>query len=558
MAEPQITVSILSWLLEDRLIKTLIQIPRTTPMPLNLCLHVQASEQISNNKRREILDASSAFVKRDIFFTEGNAGSAGPRAVLLKRSAKTPFIFITDNDMVFQEGSIDALYKFMSSPDNSSEYGMIDLVHNFLPCHRCVVDGKVITKPVNLKRPNIADVDLIGAASILMRQEVALIPDIIDTRYSIGTWDIDMCMNVKAHGWKIATYCDRKLIAINDKTYRPRGYKSGRVLNRVKEEGTKLFEKKWGFSSEFYRGRPKEISKGNVKAIKSPRTDTIVVSRAIYSRMGRKTAVGVLDEARLEMMQRFFINSLRNQTNKDFVVYLAVGTPENVTTNRIKMLDWGDLDVRFIYTHGNTIEWERFAVEKGNWAGEAVGGSPESILRRYSHPFATIMARLDTDDWVAPGWIAHMKHMAVTKPETHFLINYRVIGQDADGRLYRFFAPHNPARTSPFIALVQKVEPRISPYADIHLRMGSKFSTVYSIAPSYCFMVVHGGNRSNRLYPGDVYFGDFEEHWIKDEKPVAQAIHGVPMLNEAEEKPSKVRSIGKMSKDNWKTRMSSN
>jgi len=75
-AQTQITVSILSWLLEDRLIKTLIQIPRTTELPLNLCLHIQSCEQISANKRQEILDATSGFTHRDIFFTKGNKGAA--------------------------------------------------------------------------------------------------------------------------------------------------------------------------------------------------------------------------------------------------------------------------------------------------------------------------------------------------------------------------------------------------------------------------------------------------------------------------------------------------
>ena len=120
------------------------------------------------------------------------------------------------------------------------------------------------------------------------------------------------------------------------------------------------------------------------------------------------------------------------------------------------------------------------------------------------------MARLDTDDWVAPGWIAHMKYMAATSPEQHFLINYQVTGQASDGRLYNFSQVHTRGRTSPFIALVQKTDPRISPYESLHLRMGSRFSKVYDIPPAYAFMVVHGGNRSNRLFENDTYIGGTE------------------------------------------------
>jgi len=510
MSEAQITVSILSWLLEDRLIKTLIQIPRTTELPLNLCLHVQACEQISANKRQEILDATSGFMGRDIFFTKGNKCAAKPRAKLTKRSAITPYIFITDNDMVFQEGSIDALYKFLSDPKNS-KFGIIDLVHNYLRWHRTVNGTEVTCTPLDFNKQKIIEVDLIGAGSMFMRREVALIPNLIDTNYDIGTWDFDLCMNVKKTDWKIATLCDKSLIALNDKTYRFRGYKSGKYYNSLKVKGAKIFEKKWGFSSEFYPNSPKKVSKR--KEEKEPEKildDTFIITRAIYNTIGDGKGIGILDEDRLDMMQRYFINSLRNQTDLNFTLYIAVGTPNNEATVRIKALNYGNLNVKFIYIKDDLSQWESSINKSKNWGREIDTGCPEDLLRKHGHPKATIMARLDNDDWVAPGWVAHMKHMAATKPESHFLINYQVIGQAPDGRLYKFFAPHNRGRTSPFIALVQKKEPRISPYEDIHLNMGSRFASVYNIMPAYVFMVVHGKNRSNRLYQLDKYFEDIE------------------------------------------------
>jgi len=529
MAEAEITVSILSWLLEDRLIKTLIQIPRTTSMPLNLCLHVQASEQISRSKRQEILDATSGFMIRDIFFTEGNAGAAGPRAALMKRSAITPYIFVTDNDMVFQKGSIDRLYKFLSNPDNSN-FGMVDLVHNYLRWHRRVHGTEVECIPVDFETQDIIEVDLIGAASLLMRKEVALLPNLIDLSYSIGTWDFDMCLNIKNAGWKIATVVDKGLIAINDKTYRFRGYKAGRIYNRLRIEGTKVFERKWGFSSEYYPNSPKKVeTKPDPKSLDNK---TTIISRAIYNALGNTPDIGILDENRLDLMQRYFINSLCNQTDQNFTLCMIVGPPDNEATSRIKMLDWGDLDVEFIYTDGDLSAWKRSVEESENWGREIDNGCPEDIAKKSGHPITTIMARLDIDDWVAPGWIAHMKYMAESKPESHFLINYQVISQGPDGKLYRFFAPHNRGRTSPFIALVQKTEPRISPYEDTHLNMGKRFSRVYTVSPSYAFMVCHGGNRSNRIYPADKCFGNFESIPqvvpVRQEKPPEPKIEPEP------------------------------
>ena len=504
MAEAQITVSILSYLLEDRLIKTLIQIPRNTTLPLNLCLHVQGANQIAPNKKQEILDATSGFMGRDIFFTIGNACAAKPRAKLLKRSAITPYVFMTDNDMVFQEGSIDALYKFLSSPENP-KYGIIDLVHNYLKWHRTVDGTEVTCTPLDFNTQNIIDVDLIGAGSMLMKREVALIPNLIDTAYDIGTWDFDLCLNVKKAGWKIATLCNKSLIAINDKTYRQRGYKAGRYYNKLKIEGLKIFEGKWGFSSEHYPNSPKKV-----KISKPISTDTFIISRAIYNTIGNELGIGILSEQRLNLMQRYFINSLRNQTDSNFTLYIFTGASDNEATKRIKALDYGDLNVEFIHIEDDLSEWKSSVDTSNNWGREVDKGCPEMLVQSHGHPKATIMARLDIDDWVAPGWIAHMKHMAITNPETHFLINYQVIGQAPDGRLYKFFAPHNRGRTSPFIALVQKEEPQISPYQDTHLNMGKLFASIYNIQPSYVFMVVHDENRSNRLYKGDKYFEEIQ------------------------------------------------
>ena len=528
MSEPIITVSILSWLLEDRLIETLKQIPRTTSMPLNLCLHVQASEQISRSKRQEILDATSRFSIRDIFFTKGNAGAARPRAALMKRSAITPYVFVTDNDMVFQPGSIDRLYKFLSNPDNSN-FGMVDLVHNYLRWHRRVDGTEVTCIPLDFDTQDVVEVDLIGAASLFMRREVALLPNLIDPSYSIGTWDFDMCLNIKNAGWKIATIVDKSLIALNDKTHRFRGYKAGRVNNRLRVEGTKIFERKWGFSSEHYPNSPKKVSEPKPEL--SPADERVlIISRAIYTELGDTPAIGVLDPHRIEMMQRYFINSLRNQTDKNFTLYMIVGSASNETVSKIKLLDWGNLDVRFIYIDDDLSTWKKSVEESENWGREIDEGCPEVLAANCNHPTTSIMARLDIDDWVAPGWVAHMRYMAETKSESHFLINYRVISQGPDGKLYRFFAPHNRGRTSPFIAIVQKTEPRISPYKDTHLNMGKRFSKVYTVSPSYAFMVCHGGNRSNRIYKPDRCFGNFEDTWeenpskrvVKISKPIVE------------------------------------
>jgi len=540
--EPQITVSILSWLLEDRLIKTLKNLPLTTSMPLALCLHVQGEEQISRERRQEIYEASAGFVSQDIYFTSYNNGVAEPRATLLKRSARTPYVFITDNDMDFQEGSIDALYNFLENPDNT-KYGAVNLVDNTLTWHRRVdlVHKRVTYFPVSLNPPKSVDVDICGACCTLLRSDIAKEPNIIDTGYYLGTWDIDLCMNIKKLGFKLATICDKRYIAYNDTSYRNTEYMNIKGLSPIRVKGIHKFMDKWGITSE--------VDRNEALKIKVDYADTAIITRSIYNTLGNHPGAGILTPDRLHAMQNFFINSLKNQINKEFILYVFLGERGNEATKAIESLDWGDINKSFIYTDDHIGDWQDSLEQSGNWGREDDPGCPEEIVRDTDHPKHTIMARLDNDDWVAPGWVVHMKHMAGTINKPRFLINYQVIGQAPDGRLYKFFMRHIRTHTSPFFAIVQKDNPKISPYADTHLRMGKLFDTVYTIQPAYVFMVIGMDNRSNRIYQYDRYFEDI----AMDPEPVKQ----IPLKKEIkprEVKP-KARVFRPSKKVGWRTKI---
>ena len=493
--EPKITVAIVSWLCEERLIKTLQGIPKITSLPLNLCLHVQGDEKITAELKRRIVEAAEGFVEKDIYFSTGNGGIAPPRAINLKRAAKTPYVFMSDNDMDYAQGTLEKELEFLEShPD----FGMVDVMHSQLAYHRTLNGTKVICTPVDSVTGDFVEVDLIGGTSQLIRQEVALIPNIIDIRYFIGSWDFDFSMNVRKAGWKIATLTDRNLIAFNDRTMRSENYKKSKLNNDIIQVGRKLFESKWGFSCIWF-------PRNKIKVDPLVPMEVSIISRAIYNDIGPLHAVGIIDQKYLDMMQRNFINSLKAQTDQEFKLYLAVG-PENCNaTKAIKNLDWSGLNITFLYTSGDLTQWKDSIKKSKNWARETDKGSPEDIIKSLDYPRTSIMARIDIDDWVTPGWVAHMKSMANTMSERRFLINYQVFGQAPDGRVYSFYAPHTKNRTSPFIAIVQKDEITTDVYETVHLRMGDHFDVVYTIPPSYAFMVVHGGNRSNQVYELDSF-----------------------------------------------------
>jgi GT2 family glycosyltransferase len=490
---PQITVAIVSWLREDRLIKTLQSIPKITSLPLNLCLHVQGDEQVTSSTKQQIVEAASGFVEKDIYFSTGNGGIALPRANNLKRAAKTPYVFMSDNDMDYKPGTFEAELEFLQT---HSEFGMVDVLHNQLVYHRTVEGTKVICTPIEIIKEPFAEVDLIGGTSQLIRQEVALLPDVIDIRYFIGSWDFDFSMNVRKAGWKIATLTDDNLKAYNDREARPDKYKRSKNNQEQIERGRRLFESKWGFSCVWF-------PRNRIKVDPLVSLKTIVVSRAIYTSLGPVHGVGIIDKKYLSLMQTNFIDSLKHQTIKDFLLYLAVGPESCEATKAIKALDWSGLNITFLYTSGDLSQWKASISKSKNWARETDIGSPETVTKSLDYPRTSIMARMDIDDWVSPGWIAHMNNMAATIKDRRFLINYQVFGQAPDGQVYTFYAPHTKKRTSPFIAIVQKDEIVTDLYETVHLRMGDLFDTVYTIPPSYVYMVVHGGNRSNQVYEAD-------------------------------------------------------
>ena len=514
MTEPQVTVAIISWMREERLVRTLLNISRSTSLPLNLCLHVQGEEKVTQAMKRKIKEAASGFVNVDIYSSSGNGGIAPPRAANLKRAAKTPFVFMSDNDMEYKDGTIDAELEFLLS---HPEHGMVDILHNQLIYHRTVDGTKVICTSIDTVTEPYTDVDLIGGTSQLIRQEVALTPNIIDIRYFIGSWDFDFSMNVRKAGWKIATLNNREFVSYNDRGDRHNNYGKTKNNKELIQEGRKLFESKWGFSCVWFpRNRI-------VPSPPSP-TDTTIISRAIYNKVGPIHELGVIDEKHLNMLQDNFINSLKSQTDKEFKVCLAVG-PENCeATERIKSLDWGDLDVQFLYTSGDLSLWESSVKRSLNWAKETDAGSPEYLTRHLEYTRTPIMARIDIDDWAAPGWVAHMKFMANSINDERFLINYQVFGQAPDGRVYTFYAPHSRDRVSPFFAIIQKKEITIDLYETVHLRMGDLFDSVYTIPPSYVFMVVHGSNRSNQVYELDSFSYIKEERENSNKEPTVTQI----------------------------------
>jgi GT2 family glycosyltransferase len=325
------------------------------------------------------------------------------------------------------------------------------------------------------------DTAFVAFLCAVIKKEVIDKVGYLDTNFEMGLWDdLDYNRSVWKEGYKTVLALDTCILHKGRATFSLIQKIDHLDVQTMLRKNRGYLDRKWA-------------------NLQSPTVnDTAIISRAIYNEMGTNPGLGVLTSQRLELMQRYFINSLNNQTDKNFILYMVVGNPDSEPTLKIKTLDWGNLNVAYIHVDSDSSTWK--ATGNG-W--ETDEGCPEDLVRKAGHPLTNIMARLDTDDWVAPGWIAHMKYLSNITKNSRFLINYQIIGQSPNGLLYNFSNPHTRARTSPFIALVQKEGEKISPYKTFHLLMGSLFETVLTIPPFYAFMTVHGENRYNHIYGMD-------------------------------------------------------
>ena len=326
----------------------------------------------------------------------------------------------------------------------------------------------------------VGKVDFIAFLCGVMRRSVVDKIGLLDVNYEIGMWDdLDYNMSMFELGYRCVLTLDTCIIHKGRSTFKLISNKESFDVDDLIKRNRNYLDNKW-----------------NIKTL-----DTCIITRAIYDTCSDEPGSGNLSEKRLQVMQRYFINSLRNQTDTKFTLHIIVGEEGNEATDKIKALDYSGLEVNFIYTNPNLSVWRETPYTQRGM--ETLPGCPEDIIRSLELPKNHIMARMDTDDWVAPGWIAHMKHMAKLMPEENFIINYQVISQAPDGRLYNLFYPHKHSRISPFFAMVQKRNIKVGLYDDKHLDMGKFFDNIYTVPPSYAFMVIHEENRSNRIYEKD-------------------------------------------------------
>ena len=204
-----------------------------------------------------------------------------------------------------------------------------------------------------------------------------------------------------------------------------------------------------------------------IKADEPEKFKTIIVIRSRYQE---------ITPLRLELMQKYCINSLKQQTDKDFEIHILV---QSATADKIKSLNWGRLKV-FFKEETPSIGWERYSAD----------------LRKEYMRGPNIQIRMDNDDWVAPNFIERIrqaigrhKNILVNFHPTKFLHHNR--------KSYYSQKHYSRDRVSMFFAIYQE-KPEHWILDRQHGRMGSLFAKrIYVKQLGLCNIVIHSENVLN-------------------------------------------------------------
>jgi len=192
-----------------------------------------------------------------------------------------------------------------------------------------------------------------------------------------------------------------------------------------------------------------------------------VVSRCSYQGLNLpgwdlKDKNHFLTYKRLHLFQDM-INSLKNQTVKDFKLSVITGSNEECLS-KIKGLDFEGLNVEFIPSIKDL-------------------------------EIAEIQIQMDSDDQAGSDWVKHVIDTAKSSELDTFLINYIPLKKRySDGELYNCYAKYGDNYPSMFTCIVQKKEKKFPAYFITHTKWKTLISNIINIEPGLVFLVVHGEN----------------------------------------------------------------
>jgi hypothetical protein len=242
--QPIVTLASLSLFRYNDMIETLKHNSNHCTMPLNMCLRVQAAEEMSVAQKLEVIKTlTNKYRGYDLQFTYKNHGTGVPRHDVVHRALDhfdAEFVATLDDDIRMPMYGLELLVAFLKK---NPDVGAASLwCHPFY--NSWFIDDKFLThRPP--KSP-IEYVDAAGSGTMMVRREVFKTCD-LDNQYYIGWCDMDFCMQMRKNNWKIAIISIGNFKATNAATGGGR-YNRFRWNREAIEASEKRFRKKWGIS----------------------------------------------------------------------------------------------------------------------------------------------------------------------------------------------------------------------------------------------------------------------------------------------------------------------
>jgi hypothetical protein len=246
--EPLVTVTTISLMRYDLLLKSLEHNPQSTSLPLNICLRIQASELMKMEDKIKILEIlEKNYSNHDVQFTYKNHGAGAPRYDVTRRAIEhfgTKYVAMIDDDIMMPKYGFEAMIAFL---EDNAEYGVVSF--NCHPSTRVwsIVGNKMKT---SIPMEPFEDTIAFGFASIMARAEIFESCN-IDRGYFLGWTDTDFCMQINQAGWKMGLI-NLPIFHIKNcrNTQYPEYNRIRRNMNFIKES-EKRFMEKWNLKIEY-------------------------------------------------------------------------------------------------------------------------------------------------------------------------------------------------------------------------------------------------------------------------------------------------------------------
>lgn len=237
----KITISMINYLREDKLIRTLKNIHDHSRMPLNIIIQIQNRNNISDDIRDSIIDELDKFKSYQIIWNDDNLGTAIPRYNTTQESLNngSDYTIIIDSDMLINNGTLELLYNKI---ENEPDYGAISCW-----CKPYYAKWKIQNGTLKQERltEGFHDSDTLGTGCVIIRTDIFnrahFNKDLI-----IGYIDFIWCMEVKNKtSYKLGILCNSNHKILNDSKGNSKEYMKARQNKTAIEKSKKYIKEKY-------------------------------------------------------------------------------------------------------------------------------------------------------------------------------------------------------------------------------------------------------------------------------------------------------------------------